>query len=80
MVTKSLPPRGAWIEILTPISVSRGRKSLPPRGAWIEISYPISPYLRCEKSLPPRGAWIEIDSCADFVCNLDVAPPTGSVD
>ena len=37
----SLPPRGAWIEILSylsAISYNRGiNKSLPPRGAWIEI-------------------------------------------
>jgi len=34
---KSLPPRGAWIEIsITRIAPYIG-KSLPPRGAWIEI-------------------------------------------
>ena len=37
-VRQSLPPRGAWIEILVfPYESVRGNESLPPRGAWIEI-------------------------------------------
>ena len=34
----SLPPRGAWIEILPTICAANTTTSLPPRGAWIEIS------------------------------------------
>ena len=35
----SLPPRGAWIEILNLQSMNGIRcLSLPPRGAWIEMS------------------------------------------
>ena len=38
VIEKSLPPRGAWIEI-TPCIYRKNRdKSLPPRGAWIEIN------------------------------------------
>ena len=35
---KSLPPRGAWIEMCLP-AAQKGDpvQSLPPRGAWIEI-------------------------------------------
>ena len=34
---KSLPTRGAWIEIQTLPSRSKTPLSLPTRGAWIEI-------------------------------------------
>ena len=34
---RSLPVRGAWIEILKSISVTSFCPSLPVRGAWIEI-------------------------------------------
>ena len=37
-VEKSLPPRGAWIEISQPKGIENANTwSLPPRGAWIEI-------------------------------------------
>ena len=35
---KSLPPRGAWIEISGSKGHTSTSESLPPRGAWIEIS------------------------------------------
>ena len=34
---ESLPPRGAWIEILIALKISEMAMSLPPRGAWIEM-------------------------------------------
>ena len=34
---KSLPMRGAWIEIAVGITMDQMMKSLPMRGAWIEI-------------------------------------------
>ena len=59
-VGKSLPTRGAWIEIEDKGNLDRVLAvSLPTRGAWIEIK-------DCEwhdvwpESLPTRGAWIEI--------------------
>ena len=33
----SLPVRGAWIEISSPINLSSRSLSLPVRGAWIEM-------------------------------------------
>ena len=57
----SLPPRGAWIEMLFLAGCTPTKSwSLPPRGAWIEINdpEPVSAWLF--KSLPPRGAWIEM--------------------
>ena len=35
----SLPPRGAWIEIIVKCTWSAFISSLPPRGAWIEITH-----------------------------------------
>ena len=56
----SLPVRGAWIEILETLSISRDKDmSLPVRGAWIEISNSYLAYA-VTQSLPVRGAWIEI--------------------
>ena len=37
---RSLPTRGAWIEIMVPGSTEFHRSSLPTRGAWIEIVLP----------------------------------------
>ena len=34
---KSLPPRGAWIEITVVCCLFVPAMSLPPRGAWIEM-------------------------------------------
>ena len=36
-VKASLPPRGAWIEIVMVLPPFKLSVSLPPRGAWIEI-------------------------------------------
>ena len=36
-MTRSLPVRGAWIEMETDKKVSELIQSLPVRGAWIEI-------------------------------------------
>ena len=56
---KSLPIRGAWIEISLLGGGWTAHRSLPIRGAWIEITGLIS-YHPSGKSLPIRGAWIEI--------------------
>ena len=37
-IEKSLPTRGAWIEIRPWLPAHPAAQSLPPRGAWIEIS------------------------------------------
>ena len=36
--TRSLPSRGAWIEMAITYGYAYGIESLPSRGAWIEIS------------------------------------------
>ena len=59
---RSLPVRGAWIEIDgNPPLHYRTLQSLPVRGAWIEISG-MGRALTSSLSLPVRGAWIEIGS------------------
>ena len=56
---RSLPVRGAWIEISRRFPAPRHYPSLPVRGAWIEM--PFSRLIAsCVASLPVRGAWIEI--------------------
>ena len=77
---KSLPVRGAWIEMaLVRIADFYGVSSLPVRGAWIEI-FPSWATKASSASLPVRGAWIEI--CPLVVQNVSkrVAPRAGSVD
>ena len=57
---KSLPSRGAWIEIQVLLEVPGLPKSLPSRGAWIEMGGWPSLLPASGTSLPSRGAWIEI--------------------
>ena len=59
---KSLPTRGAWIEIQTLPSRSKTPLSLPTRGAWIEIAIERHQQQIDRLSLPTRGAWIEIST------------------
>ena len=59
---RSLPVRGAWIEILPYCGTIKVAGSLPVRGAWIEILLYTSRFSNPELSLPVRGAWIEIES------------------
>ena len=76
---RSLPVRGAWIEILLCACVCLVIASLPVRGAWIEIA--LAPSDREEvMSLPVRGAWIEIAIRAAIKGGCIVAPRAGSVD
>ena len=76
---RSLPSRGAWIEIIALSVNGEALKSLPSRGAWIEIILTSGkkPYLM---SLPSRGAWIEIPVSRQPGGRRLVAPLTGSVD
>ena len=78
---KSLPSRGAWIEIFMHLVYKLAKdRSLPSRGAWIEI---LQTFLEScgTMSLPSRGAWIEIVRCR-FASSKKavVAPLAGSVD
>ena len=58
-IHRSLPTRGAWIEMHIQSVPAQFRLSLPTRGAWIEI-YNFSRKEEATPSLPTRGAWIEI--------------------
>ena len=59
--SRSLPVRGAWIEIFKQFKIVSFISSLPVRGAWIEIVFGTMVTDICQ-SLPVRGAWIEIYS------------------
>ena len=72
----SLPMRGAWIEILNPLSSAVLYMSLPMRGAWIEICA-----WKCHcwhpESLPMRGAWIEMHLALRFSHHWQCRSPCG---
>src|SRR5699024_5308864 len=73
---KSLPSRGAWIEIKASLSRCTHRLSLPSRGAWIEIQ--VCKYGRNRSmSLPSRGAWIEINCLREQVQRIRGRSPHG---
>ena len=80
MAKKSLPARGAWIEIVEADVVITPGDSRSPHGehglkcVWDSLSH-IRP-----KSLPARGAWIEIVDSAIPFGKREVAPRTGSMD
>ena len=58
---KSLPVRGAWIEIRSKHHPQAAcPQSLPVRGAWIEMTMLHLLSAPSCTSLPVRGAWIEI--------------------
>ena len=77
VITRSLPSRGAWIEIASPPPCSGGRPpSLPSRGAWIEIRSDSSHTL-VGVSLPSRGAWIEISCQTKYRVDLSRRSPRG---
>ena len=56
---RSLPVRGAWVEIPTQNRQNTRKRSLPVRGAWVEIEQ-YAPFPVPQKSLPVRGAWVEM--------------------
>ena len=76
---RSLPSRGAWIEIFLRPGSLPWAWSLPSRGAWIEILGGLIPGA-VVPSLPSRGAWIEIPELYVQPANAAVAPLAGSVD
>ena len=78
---RSLPVRGAWIEITATDAATLGALlSLPVRGAWIEIACSTRPPASPCRSLPVRGAWIEMPEPAAATRGGTVAPRAGSVD
>ena len=57
---KSLPSRGAWIEILNKPKVSLSLKVAPLAGSVDRNEIGGQTYTDGHLSLPSRGAWIEI--------------------
>ena len=78
IVTRSLPVRGAWIEIGLLISQTMSTTSLPVRGAWIEISNSSIRRLSVPSSLPVRGAWIEIPDASTHNSAPESLPVRGA--
>ena len=77
---RSLPPRGAWIEItLSPLPAARAVPCRSPRG---ERGLKSALCLRRQtrwSSLPPRGAWIEMFKIRCFsVVRFWSLPPRGA--
>ena len=74
---RSLPVRGAWVEIHTlNVTILLRLKSLPVRGAWVEIQR--SGHLPAAKwSLPVRGAWVEMRSTQRSGCRRTSRSPCG---
>ena len=77
---RSLPSRGAWIEIRICAAPNAASKSLPSRGAWIEISMEViaARALACRSLHGERG--LKYQWRYGHQCYIDVAPFTGSVD
>ena len=80
-MSESLPIRGAWIEIFTPLNEeeeSQRRSPSGERGLKYNRHHRV---IRAAKSLPIRGAWIEITPATiRAVGAVRVAPHPGSVD
>ena len=57
---RSLPVRGAWVEMQVLMMSILTALSLPVRGAWVEISNSRATTRAMSLSLPVRGAWVEM--------------------
>ena len=78
---RSLPSRGAWIEILrTTLTGCGSRASLPSRGAWIEIHLQIA--INDRESVAPLAGSVDRNSTCSRLTGrrAEVAPLAGSVD
>ena len=74
----SPPSRGAWIEILGPVTIIFTFPLSPPsRGAWIEIGWITGTVSGLGESPPSRGAWIEIIRLVQILIISQSRPPRG---
>ena len=74
---RSLPARGAWIEIENEFTVAGPGCSRSPRGER-GLKYRLHAYTTTiQRSLPARGAWIEILPVAQAVSRLARRSPRG---
>ena len=80
LLLKSLPSRGAWIEIVDMMVEDAEYTSRSPHGErGLKFHGGGNDHITV-KSLPSRGAWIEIPLKWQRIFLLVVAPLTGSVD
>ena len=77
---RSLPPRGAWIEMIRGCQQPQPQPCRSPHGERGLKYKNLQKIIKATESLPPRGAWIEIDQNGETNGGFVVAPPTGSVD
>ena len=70
---RSLPVRGAWVEMSPPRGVRVLCRSLPVQGAWVEMDALVR-HIFPSVSLPVRGAWVEISKPQ----SIDVIKPRRS--
>ena len=76
---RSLPARGAWVEItITPVRSHTAACRSPHGERGLKSSLFDDPNLDVQ-SLPARGAWVEIGYSTNNMLGNTVAPRTGSV-
>ena len=63
---RSLPVRGAWVEMREKQLKNIARASLPVRGAWVEMLLTWLCFPAETASLPVRGAWVEIHCATEI--------------
>ena len=78
--SRSLPTRGAWIEIRLFVSFFEAGQSLPTRGAWIEIRQSRPPGSSRGRRSPHGERGLKSHSHLCLLPLRQVAPHTGSVD
>ena len=78
ILTGSLPPRGAWIEIRDPCGgKASGTRRSPHGERGLKYSGDDHPG-QVLRSLPPRGAWIEMQNRAESRRGHMSLPPRGA--
>ena len=73
MFTAVAPLAGAWIEIMSKVSISCVSAVAPLAGAWIEIAI-ADPLTNMRSVAPLAGAWIEIDKFGIGKLHLESLP------
>ena len=73
----SHPARGAWIEMVRPVSVQVAGTGRTPQGVrGLKYLWPAQTH-RCPRSHPARGAWIEMSQIVQVRVRSPVAPRKG---
>ena len=77
---KSLPLRGAWIEIVAEAHSLAMLLSLPLRGAWIEMQTTVLITISVLRRSPCGGRGLKLQDAAQNHSEEYVAPLAGGVD